>query len=102
MEIHTGETWRFQVECPGAERVYLVRETEEGSSTWIEMHASPGSRGNQWEATHHLSPGRYRFRYFRADGSTYLNCGSHGLLGERVGDVDPQVSIDELQYAVPA
>lgn len=102
MQRRTGETWRFQVECPGAERVYLVREAEGGSSAWIQMQTTPGSRGCQWEATHHLIPGRYRFRYFRADGTTYLNCGNHGLYGERVGVVDPHVSIDDLQYAVPA
>lgn len=100
MQLQTGELWRFRVCCPGAERVYLVREAEDGSSSWIEMKA--GADCSQWEATHHLVPGRYRFRYFRADGTTYLNCGNHGLHGERVGDADPDVSVGELQYAVSA
>lgn len=99
MSERSGERWQFHVYCPGAERVYLVRESENGSTAWFEMkHAGRG----QWEVDHDLAPGRYRFRYFRADGTTFLNCGNHGLTGTRLGDLHPGVTVDELEYAVPA
>ena len=99
MISRAGETWKFEVRCPGAERVYLVREAECGSSAWIEMR--PIGRGD-WEITHRLGPGRYRFRYFRADGMTYLNCGSHGLSGRCVDGADGSVEVEAMEYAMPA
>lgn len=100
MVKRAGETWRFQVHCPGAERVYLVREPELGPSAWVEMQPA-GLRG-EWYVTQHLVPGSYRFRYFRNDGKTYVNCGNHGLMGERLDAEDPAVSVESLAYAVPA
>lgn len=99
MKDPAGETWKFQVECHGADRVYLVREGDGGSSAWFEM--SQTHRG-QWEVTHHLMPGNYRFRYFRNDGTTYLNCGNYGLTGERLTGADPAVQVSSVEYAATA
>jgi 1,4-alpha-glucan branching enzyme len=99
MTHRAGENWQFEVFCPGAERVFLVREAENGATVWIAMHHV--GRG-QWTAEHNLAPGRYRFRYFRGEGTTYFNCGNYGLTGTRLGEPVPDVTVDELQYAVPA
>lgn len=95
-----GELWRFEAQCAGAEKVYLVRESDNGASAWIEMQ--PLGRG-LWEVEHRLPAGHYRFRYFRAEGTTFLNCGNHGLTGERITDGSGQVFVESLpHYALPA
>ncbi len=99
MQLTPGETWRFRVRCRGAERVYLVREPDIGPSAWIEMTPVDEDR---WEVRHHLGPGTYRFRYFRANGETFLNCGDHGLTGERLSQPDPTVQVDQFRCAIPA
>lgn len=93
------ETWRFEVRCRGAEKVYLVREPEIGPSAWIEMRSADGER---WEVTNQLVAGRYRFRYFRADGDTFLNCGDHGLSSEFIGSADLDEPVhDDTRFALP-
>lgn len=94
-----GETWRFSVECQGADRVYLVREGAGGASAWFEMNAT--GQG-QWACEHHLTAGNYRFRYFRNDGTTYVNCGAYGLTGERLNGSDPGVRVESLRLAATA
>lgn len=88
---HVGETWRFEVTDSHAERVYLVREAQDGGSCWITMQAQTGGR---WSTTAELGPGRYRFRYFTAEGEAYYNGGTFGLRGQRVDAADPLVSVE--------
>lgn len=94
-----GETWRFEVEHQRAESVYLVQESAEGVSSWLPMRAvSPGN----WELRHCVDRGHYRFRYYTAEGSLFINCGSIGLVAQRVSDIDSAVIIeplDETGYA---
>ena len=88
-----GETWRFQVSEPGADRVFLVRYGEGGMSFWMPM--SP-VRPGVWEASVRLDAGSYRFGYFTCEGSAFFNGGSFGLCAERVAGADPDVSVAPL------
>lgn len=98
-----GETWTFEIRDPQADRIYLVKESEAGFSSWIEMDRVAPDR---WTVTTTLRPGHYRLRYFRAEGTTYFNGGSSGLVGRRVSsDADddapamPLGPFGELQTA---
>ncbi len=94
MKEISGELWLFSVDCPQADRVFLVADSIEGFSTWYEMNKSDG--GN-WEMTHQLNPGRYRFRYYSVEGDTFLNCGTYGLAARRVKGYHPQVEVDAME-----
>ena len=101
-EIHEGEQWRFTVRPGRAQRVYLVLDGNTIPSRWIEMQPVVGEEG-QWDAIAHLFEGSYRFRYFIANDGAYLNCGTSGLVGERLSAADPAVRIERYsRAAVPA
>lgn len=96
MGYQRGETWRFQVCEPSAERVFLVRYGEQGMSLWTPMKPiQPGV----WEVTLHLDAGCYRFGYFTCEGSAFFNGGSFGLCAERVSGADPRVEVAPLPPA---
>ena len=98
MPYQCGETWRFQVRDHHAERVYLVRYSEEGFSLWMAMEqAEPGV----WQSHMHLAPGCYRFGYFTSEGTAFFNGGTFGLSGERISDPDPQVTVSALPRECP-
>jgi len=90
----TGELWMFNVDCPSADRVFLVEDCLEGLSTWHEMQKSADG---VWEMAYQLSPGRYRFRYYAAEGRTFLNCGTYGLSARRLKGYDPQVQVEAVE-----
>ncbi|MFP4145953.1 MAG: hypothetical protein ACOCTI_08860 [Phycisphaeraceae bacterium] len=54
-------------------------------------------RPGHWQAVTRLSPGRYRFRYFTAEGTTYISGGSFGLSANRLEGNDPRVAVDLRQ-----
>jgi 1,4-alpha-glucan branching enzyme len=83
-----GEQWMFRVYEPRADHVYLVKDYEDGPSSWVPMNRA--ERG-WWELTLTLMPGRYRVRYFIAEGSTFYNCGGFGLVAQRAQPRDSQV-----------
>ena len=88
---------------PGAESVYLVQESAEGVSSWLPM--SPAKNTGKWELRHSVGQGHFRFRYYTAEGSLFINCGSAGLDARRVSPPDPSVIIDpldEVEYAATA
>ena len=90
----TGETWRFSIASPRADRAFLVQRCGEGVSRWIEMAQDlPG----QFSVVHDLAPGHHRFHYFVVEGGAYLNCGTEGLYADRLSDPDPRVLIAPLQ-----
>ncbi len=93
MPYQRGETWQFQVRDQQAERVYLVRYTEEGLSLWTAMEPL---RPGVWESIMHLSPGQYRFAYFTCEGNAFFNGGTFGLSGHRLSDADPHVQVASL------
>ncbi len=100
MKSKTGELWRFNVNCGRAERVYLVRESAEGVSHWLPM-SGPQDDGT-WQLLHRVGPGHYRFRYYTAEGTLFINCGSDGLTAECLSDRDPAVRVEPLHYAATA
>jgi hypothetical protein len=94
-----GEMWEFAVDCRDAAQVFLVKQCEEGLSSWIQMkQTSPG----RWRVLAHLLPGRYRFKYFKAEGQTFLNCGTFGLVCQRHEGEDERVVVEDACYAQPA
>ncbi len=99
MDDQPGELWRFQVNCPHAERVYLVKEYNDTGKSWLLM--KPSGQGN-WDVRVGLRPGRYRMTYFVVEGSTYFNCGTVGLAGTRLGPTDRNVVVEPLEQAQPA
>jgi hypothetical protein len=98
MDGQRGETWQFEVNCPHAERVYLVKDYHDGKS-WILMTSK--GRGN-WSVKTRLPPGRYRMTYFTAEGTAYFNGGSFGLTGTRLGPNDPGVTVEHMEQPQPA
>lgn len=101
-EKETGEHWRFTARPGRAQRVYLVLDGTTLPSRWIEMQPVSGAI-DLWDAKTHLLPGSYRFRYFVANDGAYLNCGTSGLYGERLSQIDPKVRIERFsREAVPA
>lgn len=79
-----------------------MQESSEGVSSWLPMN--PVSQG-KWELRHPVGPGHYRFRYYTAEGSLFINCGSTGLTAKRVSSPDPAVVIEPLEatsYAATA
>lgn len=76
MDRPSIEVWRFEVDCPIADRVYLVRECVGSVTKWTEMRRDGG---RSWTLTQRLHPGDYRFRYYLAEGATVLHGGDEGL-----------------------
>ena len=85
MSKQTGEHWKFTVDCPQADAIYLVRDSVDGLSSWIEMKQNAEGL---WEISLRLDKGGYRFRYYMAQDTTVFNCGDAGLTKERVHDAD--------------
>ena len=98
MDGQRGETWRFRVNCPHAERVYLVKDYN-GGKLWVLM--TPQGQSN-WAVKTTLTPGRYRMTYFIAEGTTYFNGGSFGLTGTRLSQPDPDVIVEHMEQPLPA
>lgn len=96
MEDQRGEIWRLHVNCPHAERVYLVKDYNGRGKSWVLM--KPQGQGN-WSVQVHLMPGRYRMTYFTEEGSTYFNGGTFGLTGKRLGPQDPSVTVEPLEQS---
>ena len=93
MTYQQGETWRFQVREPKADRVFLVRYTRQGMSVWTAMkRVQPGV----WEVMLHLRAGQYHFGYFTCEGVAYFNGGTYGLAAQRLSDVDARVEVAPL------
>lgn len=90
-----GEYWRFTARPGRAQRVYLVVDGTLLPSRWIEMQPVIASEG-QWDASTHLGPGEYRFRYFVSNDGAYLNCGTSELYGQRLSAPDPAVKIERF------
>ena len=99
MREHAGEWWQFTVDQVDAERLYLVKESHDGGSNWLEMRrAAPG----QWELIERLTTGRYRFRYYTVEGSVFINAGTTGLGARRVAGDDPSITVEAAEAAAPA
>ena len=91
-EQTSGETWNFQVRCYElVDQVFLVRETSDGVTSWVPMNSI---EKGLWSIKMHLVAGWYRFKYYTATGSTYFNCGTHGLARELISCVDKNVFIE--------
>jgi len=99
MTRQTGESWRFTVNSPRAQRVFLVQRCDEGVSRWIEM--SPDAFGN-FAVDAHLTPGHHRFHYFEVENGAFLNGGTDGLFAERLSAPDPTVMVAPLKVAMSA
>ncbi|MFA9477635.1 hypothetical protein ACERK3_04930 [Phycisphaerales bacterium AB-hyl4] len=95
--MDAGEKWRFELQDARADRIFLVKERDGGFSSWIAMDQV---KEGHWEAVTDLPPGHYRMRYFRAEGQTFFNAGSSGLVGERIAGDDPAVTLDSLRPLV--
>jgi len=98
MDDQRGETWRFEVNCPHAERIFLVMDSRVGKS-WLPMVFKGQSN---WTVETRLTPGRYRMTYFIAEGATYFNGGSFGLIGTLVGPSDTDVFVEHMEHPLPA
>jgi hypothetical protein len=98
MDGQRGETWYFKVNCPHAERVYLVKE-HSGGKSWVLMTTKGQSN---WAIETRLKPGRYRMTYFIAEGTMYFNGGSFGLTGTRLTEHDPDVIVEPMEQPQPA
>ncbi|QQE11566.1 hypothetical protein JD969_19090 [Planctomycetota bacterium] len=98
---HTsGETWDFHVRCyDPVDQVFLVHETADGVTSWIPMNSF---KHGAWSIRMHLVAGWYRFKYYTATGSTYFNCGTHGLMRELISGVDNDVIIEPFAEAASA
>lgn len=90
MASSAGETWRFHVHQPQADRVYLVRYDEHGTSHWLPMHAR-GDGG--WELMLTLKAGTHHFGHFTCEGTAYFNGGTFGLSAVRLSTPDARVSV---------
>lgn len=95
MESTIGETWRFSTRNRTAQRVFLAVDGPTAASRWIEMQPIAGDPG-AWELVTQLPPGRHRLRYFTFDNGTYLNCGTIGLEGRRIGEAQQSVIVDDM------
>lgn len=76
--------WRFSVVCPQAEQVMLVREDEQGLSSWLPMAASEAAAG-RWELTVPMDRLAGLFRYYTVEGGAVINGGTAGLAATRLG-----------------
>ena len=96
----TGETYDFHVRCyEPVDQVFLVRETSDGVTSWVPMTSI---EKGLWSIRMHLVAGWYRFKYYTATGSTYFNCGTHGLACDLISGVDKNVFIEPFAEAASA
>jgi hypothetical protein len=97
--------WEFEVDCRDAGQVYLVKHCDGGLSSWIKMSETKPGR---WRVATALDPGQYRFSYFKAEGETFLNCGTFGLRCQRLAHDEAELSqgaaaaVGRSMYAQPA
>ena len=89
-----GETWVFEVVSGRADQVFLMQEWD-GRSHWVPMQPDPAEPGG-WRLTVRLAPGRFRFRYYIAEGPLFINAGATGLVALRVAGDDPGVFVAPL------
>lgn len=80
----TASAWRFSVVCPRAEQVMLVRQDEQGLSSWLPMSASDAATG-RWELTVPMDRLAGLFRYYTVEGGAVINGGTAGLAATRLG-----------------
>lgn len=93
MSSPRGEKWRFQVHQPQADRVYLVRYDQHGTSDWLPMR--PRGDGG-WELELTLGAGTHHFGHFTCEGTAYFNGGTFGLSGVRLSEPDARVNVAPL------
>ena len=85
MVHRSGGQWTFRLTCPGAQRVYLVGDFNDWSTTALEMdQIAPAV----WEASLQIPPGTYRFRYFVADGRWITDYAAFGVARNQTGGWD--------------
>lgn len=89
-----GETWRFMIRTAPAQQVFLAVDGPTMPCRWLEMLLT-ADQPSTWQLETTLPPGRYRLRYYTVENGTYLNCGAHGITGERISMPDPAVQIDD-------
>jgi 1,4-alpha-glucan branching enzyme len=70
-------SWRFDVNCPRADLVYLVTAMPDGSTHWTPMQRTIAGI---WQTNLELHPGDYRFRYFISRGQSIISGGDEGLI----------------------
>jgi len=92
-----GESWSFRVNCPHADRVFLVQVFNGSSKSLIPMN--PVGQ-DTWELKLGLPPGFYEFSYFSAEGDVFINGGTHGLTIHPPLAPDPNVVIQSLNEPV--
>ena len=85
-----GETWRFELAHPEAERVYLVHDFDGIASLWRQMQRDDRGR---WVLTASLAPGRHRLHYCTLEGGSLLFGGVAGLRSRRIAGDDPRVQL---------
>ena len=87
-----SQRWRFAVECPRADRVYLVTTTERGSTMWVPMAPAspapdaPAGTPGTWSAELNLASGDYQFRYIVNRGTSMISGDADGLTAEPLRD----------------
>lgn len=95
----TGELWRFQVNDPSADRVYLVNQIYDIGRNCLPM--VPVGDG-LWSLDLKLIPGHYMISYYSVEGETLFNGGAFGLTGIRLSEPDPRVTVDLMEQPVTA
>ncbi len=95
MVIRSGGKCVFRAICPATRRVYVVGDFNRWSRTAVAMQ--PVARGI-WQATLHLAPGTYRFRYF-ADDRWLIDHAAFGLLPNGFGGWDSVVWVPDASAA---
>ena len=85
MVTQTGGLWTFHLVCPDAERVYVVGDFNDWSTTAVAMQRN--AQGD-WQASLKLPPGTYHFRYLVADGQWITDFAAFGVMRNRQGEWD--------------
>lgn len=91
----TGESWRFEVTCANADRVYLVNQIHDIGKNCLPM--VPLGR-DVWGIELNLLPGRYKMGYYTLEGRTFFNGGSFGLTSTRSSKPDPRVIVEPMEH----
>ena len=99
MSQHKGESWRFQVVCPHADGVFLVKLQDNADKAWLPM--KPSAK-DVWSLDLALAPGRYRMLYYLQQGQTIILGGTSGLSANRLSGAHPQVYIEPLESSSPS
>ena len=100
MDNKTGESWEFFVSSHElVDQVFLVKETADGVTSWVPMSRADDGR---WSVIVHLKGGWYRFKHYTATGSTYINCGTHGMSCAKVAGDDANVMVEPFEEVASA